>query len=348
MKSSAIVLFIICLCVGCDTSDFSDTSGEDLFFLENDKAIMPIRVMGNKASNTFMIFLHGGPGSNIVDARDFLDSSMGPIEQEVAMVYWDQRCAGSSQGNCDRKELSFDAYLSDLDKLIVLLQDQYGSDLEFYLMTHSFGGWLATVYLSDWDGQQAIKGWINVDGAFSAPMIFEASRQMLLETGSRQIAQGNNAVEWQEIISEIEALDLAVLDDKVTLNHLGYEAPQLMVDVDSINTIEVDANLATIFTSPGSQLAVLTNNLVTSASPFSEQVFSLDHSSKLANIDIPVLMLWGKYDFVVPPSTINDFERLVGSSDVTRVIFERSEHTPFATEPEEFARAVVAFLQAQQ
>ena len=310
---------------------------------------MPVRVMGNKASNRFVIFLHGGPGGNIVDGRDFLESSMGPIEEEVAMVYWDQRCAGSSQGNCNRHELSFDAYLSDLDKLIVLLQNQYGSDLEFYLMTHSFGGWLATVYLADWDQERNIQGWINIDGAFSAPLLFESAKDMILEVGSRQIAIGQNAEEWQEKIDEVEKLDLSLFDDKVAINGIGYEVPQLMEDVDSINAVHVDdVSLATIFTSPGSQLAVLTNNLVTEASGFNTEVFSLDHSSKLASIDLPILLLWGKYDFVVPPSTTQEFERLVGSTDVTKVIFERSErseHTPFVTEPQKFAEVVVEFFQ---
>ena len=344
MKSSLFVLIALLAFTGCDNADFSDASGEDLFFLQSDNAIMPVRVQGNKASNRFVIFLHGGPGGNIVDARDFLETALGPIEEEVAMVYWDQRCAGSSQGNCNRHELSFDTYLLDLDRLLVLLRDQYGDDLEFYLMTHSFGGWLATVYLSDWDEEHNIKGWMNMDGAFSAPLLFESSQKMIIEVGNRQIAQGNNVEAWQEAIQEIKPLDPSLFDDQVTINSLGYEVAQLMVDVDSVNTIEVDASLATIFTSPGSQLAIVTNNLVTEASPFNSEVFSLDHSDKLANIDIPIQLLWGKYDFVVPPSSMDEFERLVGSRDVTRVLFERSEHTPMATEPEKFADAVVDFL----
>ena len=92
----------------------------------------------------------------------------------------------------------------------------------------------------------------------------------------------------------------------------------------------------------------MANNLVTEASGFNSEVFGLDHSSKLANIDIPILLLWGKYDFVVPPSSTVAFERLVGSSDVTTVIFERSEHTPMVTEPEKFAETVVDFLKQNQ
>ena len=344
MKSTIYIILLFLTISGCDSGNFDDNSGEDLFFLKNENAIMPVRVMGNKASNRFVIFLHGGPGGNSVDSRDYIDTSMGPIEEEVAMVYWDQRCAGSSQGNCDRRNLSFDAYLNDLDQLLILLQDQYGSDLDFYLMTHSFGGWLATLYLSDRAHSGSIKGWINVDGAFSAPMIFEASRTMITDTGNRQIAQGNNVEKWQDLLDEVQQLDLSVLDDQGTLNELGYEAPQLMVDVDSINASEAQADLGTLFRSPGSQLAILTNNIITSLAPFSKDVFGLDHSSKLANINVPVLLAWGKYDFVVPPSTTLEFERLIGSTEVTKVIFERSEHTPFVTEPEKFAESVLAFL----
>ena len=339
-------LFIIALLfiAGCDHTEISDTSGEDLFFLKNDGAIMPVRVMGNKTSNRFVIFLHGGPGGNIIDARDFLAQSMEPIEEDVAMVYWDQRCAGSAQGNCNRRELSFEAYLQDLDALIVLLKHHYGEDLELYLMTHSFGGWLATLYLADWDQDEQIRGWINMDGAYSADFLVQETKKMLNEVGSRQIAQGFNVEKWQAMIEEANALDLATLDGRAALNTLAYEAPGLMVDVDSVNTPQITGNLATVFNSPGSPLAIVTNNLITETSPFVKEIFLMDHSAKLASINLPVLLLWGKYDFVVPPTSIQDFTSRVGSDDITAVLFERSEHTPMVTEPVKFSTAVRAFL----
>lgn len=344
MKKISLGLILFLLITGCDTASINSESGEDLFFLENDQAIMPVRVKGNKASKRFVIFLHGGPGGNIVDARDFLDKPMQPIEEHVAMVYWDQRCAGSSQGNCDRMKLSFNAYTEDLDKLIVLLEHHYGPDIELYLMTHSFGGWLATVYLAENNNQDRFSGWINMDGAYSAPFLFNASRDYLIEVGSRQIQQGNKISAWQSIIDEVNTLDLDTLDGKERLNTIGYEAPDLMAAVDSINGIDVKGNLSDLFKSPGSQLAVLANSVITANAPFSKEVFGTDDTERLQRITIPVLLLWGKYDFVVPPATINDFNLHIGSSQVESVIFQRSEHTPMATEPEAFAEAVVRFL----
>lgn len=343
-RSIPFIVFVCLLFIGCDTANFSETSGEDLFFLQNEKAIMPIRVQGNKASDKFVIFLHGGPGGNIVDARDYLGASMGPIEEQVAMVYWDQRCAGSSQGNCDRKELSFESYNADIAKLVILLEDQYGKDIKLYFMTHSFGGWLATVYLSASNNQNRFSGWINVDGSYNASLLFEATKDMITTVGNRQIGLGQNKDKWQKMINEINLLDLSFLEDQGILNGFAYDAPALMTDVDSVNVTQYSASLSTVFTSPGSLLANLTNNLITEASPFNSEVFQSNDSDKLANINLPVLLLWGKYDFVVPSATIDDFKAHIGSTEVSSVIFERSEHTPFVTEPAKFAEVVAGFF----
>ena len=197
-----LFLILIVIGAGCDTAGpanigFDNSAKEDLFFLQNDGAIMPIRVMGNKQSDRFVIFLHGGPGGNVVGARDFLAPSFAGIEEDVAMVYWDQRCAGASQGNCDNSELSFEAYSEDLDKVILLLEDHYGDNIDVFLMSHSFGGWLATMYLSDRQRHDRISGWIDIDGAFNAPMLFAAAREQILAVGARQVALGNSVDKWQ-------------------------------------------------------------------------------------------------------------------------------------------------------
>ena len=346
MKAIQVLSLVALLFVAaCDQSDFSDNSGEDLFFLEQAQAIMPVRVMGNKASNRFVIFLHGGPGGNIVDARDFLGRAFTPIEEVAAMVYWDQRCAGASQGNCDNQKLSFEAYNSDLNALIQVLQYQYGSDVEFYLLTHSFGGWFAADYLSSSVNHAKIRAWINMDGAHNAPLLFKESLKMMREVGHRQISLGSQVKAWTELIEEAEAADLDTFDGKVTLNSAGYLAANLMTEADSVNTYPADKiKLSTLLTSQGSPFANLMNNASTEGSPFNEALFSMDHSDKLQDITLPVLLLWGKYDFVVPPAMIEDFEAHIGSGEVEAVLFERSEHTPMVSEPEAFADAVVSFL----
>lgn len=112
-----------------------------------------------------------------------------------------------------------------------------------------------------------------------------------------------------------------------------------MVDVDSVNTPQISANLRDLFKSPRSQLAVLTNN-VTENSPFNDADFSMDSSANLKHITIPVLQLWGRYD----PISVEDFKMWVGSFQVDEMIFLGSE-APMVTEPMVFADAVLRFLE---
>ena len=95
MKYPIFFTMAIALLMGCQKEEISlSTAANDVFYLENNKAAMPIRVHGNTASKTFMMMVHGGPGGDaIVYRSDFVKSQ---VEPEFAVVYWDQRNGGAS------------------------------------------------------------------------------------------------------------------------------------------------------------------------------------------------------------------------------------------------------------
>ena len=73
------------------------TNVSETFYLDNNGASMRLLVEGNTASKTFLIFVHGGPGSSSYFYNtDYISQN---IENKYAVVYWDQRNAGGSQGN---------------------------------------------------------------------------------------------------------------------------------------------------------------------------------------------------------------------------------------------------------
>jgi len=61
MKNNPIFLTIVLFMTlsACEKDEF--LSDGDFFYLESKGAKMPIWVKGNKASKTFILFLHGGP-----------------------------------------------------------------------------------------------------------------------------------------------------------------------------------------------------------------------------------------------------------------------------------------------
>ena len=65
-------------------------------------------------------------------------------------------------------------------------------------------------------------------------------------------------------------------------------------------------------------------------------------TSRIPEIDVPTLLLWGKHDWVVP---LDVAERLLAALPRAQLeVMEDCGHMPEMEKPEEFAKAVVEFL----
>jgi proline iminopeptidase len=68
----------------------------------------------------------------------------------------------------------------------------------------------------------------------------------------------------------------------------------------------------------------------------------LDYGPRLAQIEVPTLILCGRHDPQYPPTCSEELAR--GISDAELIVFERSGHYPFLEEPAAFWSAVGIFL----
>jgi pimeloyl-ACP methyl ester carboxylesterase len=71
----------------------------------------------------------------------------------------------------------------------------------------------------------------------------------------------------------------------------------------------------------------------------------LDHSyrDELARIEVPVLIVWGRNDMLVPRGDAREYEELIGAN-ARRVMFEDTGHVPMIERPNEFNAAVAEFV----
>jgi pimeloyl-ACP methyl ester carboxylesterase len=332
------LIFIISAC-GRETLDFNV---KDHFFLENDGAVMPIFVNGNAQSKIFLIYLHGGPGSTSLEAFQNKNSPFTKLQTDYAVVNWEQRCSGASQGNCSN--LTISQYVEDLEKIIILLKNRYASDITIFLLGHSWGGSLGIKYLTTNTNQSNIKGWIEVGGGHDVPRIVTLEREMVNEIGSRQISQGNNINEWQTNISKTNSLNLLDVDDLFEMNRISVNCEQLMLKADSVNKKINNSYLNDYFFSPIDQQASNINNNQTFEF-IKNELAVLNLSNKLSQITIPTLLLWGKYDFRVPPKFAQEALTNYGSSKKELVVFDRSAHFVQWNEPELFYEKVKKFIE---
>lgn len=322
-----ILLSLVCTIQACNQSD--NCSFEENLRLRHKGADMPLWVRGNMGSGKILIFLHGGPGECALCLRDYFVD----IEKEIAVVYWDQRIAGSAAGNANPATLNYPQFAEDLEMVVRLLKKQY-PEHELYLLGHSFGVEVVWQFLTTGNLQQLVKACIALDGSYStydwlvqvrAWVMREAAAQGDTEALSYMQTQFISAdsmshVDWGAWYSRMFRLGANPTwpsDDK------GY-----------------DFNLW--FKSPHSQFSQV-NNTGQYDNYYTREIFRYDRRGLLKNITIPVALFWGAKDGIIPIElgyqTRQLFERPV---DFVR--FENSWHSAFHTENEKFSKSLLDFV----
>lgn len=338
MKNLILPICLL-LILSCQDDPFYDG---DFFFLVNKDAQMPVSVRGNKSSNVFILFLHGGPGGTALQKIGL--PAFDELEKSYAMVFWDQRGSGSSQGNSSDKNLTLGQFVEDLDKLIDLIRYKYNNP-KLFLMGHSWGGCLGTAYLADNQRQNKAKGWIEIDGAHNNPKADSLSLQWMINHASSQIAVNNNVDFWSYV------LDWYHENPNFTSNQIEHytfvsEAngyiydPLLKRDPEKFP----DYSFNYIFRSPANVTASLTNynNVIKNFI-----ISDIDLSAQMKNITIPSLIVWGEHDGIVPYLMASHAFTSLGTTNLNKSILtlSNSAHNGFYEEPEKFTDGVKTFIE---
>jgi len=325
------------LFIGCK-KEFKglSTNANEIFWVTNNGADMPVRVEGNTASRTIILIVHGGPGDGSLDYATYKTAR---LREKYAVAFWDQRNAGGAAGNNNLGQLSLPQMISDLEAVVKVLKFRYGGS-GIYLYAHSFGGLLAAGYLVKDSNQNQLKGWIDIDGAHSYPLCNTSSREMLIDTARSEINKGNYVSQWQTILNYCSSHDplssYAVSSQTEAYAHVAEE----YMGIKQVNFILPFAE------DPSDQLANYYNLYYTSAgNNFLESLESADYSNQLYKVKIPSLLLWGRYDFVVPPNVGQEAMGNLGASYKKLVLLSRSGHHPMETETDEVEDEIINFIE---
>jgi len=338
------IFFFITLLIlnGCQKEKITVSSNaSDAFYVDNAGASMRVLVQGNTASSTFILVIHGGPGlsSYFYDTK-YISNNLG---DKFAMVYWDQRNAGASQGTSNGGELHLDQMVEDLKKVIEVLKYRYGQNMSLFLLGHSFGSLIAADFITTADYQNMIKGFINVDGSHNYPLNDTLTREALLKEGNYQVSQNKNVEKWLPIISYCNSHtgNFSIEESQ----QLGSYASEAENYVDSINHINiVNQVLKYSITNKYPVTAILSNLLYSEDSNFNKELAIKQFSSSLNIVTIPVLLLFGKYDFTCPPDLGKNFYNHISSIDKRFVLSPQSGHNMILEDKKFFCNEVASFV----
>ena len=309
----------------------------DYFFLRNKGADMPVWVVGNKASGTFVIFLHGGPGNGgITQAITVADRA---LQQKYAFVYWDQRGSGTSEGNADPATFTTGQFVEDLGQLVDLVIAQY-HPAKLILLGHSWGGALGTAYLIEGRNKDRIRGWIEVDGGHDWKRANALGKAFVIDYANQQIQAGQQADFWRKAIrwyAENElterTLPVHVLLEQKAHGYVYDEATDTGADLPWTDLI---------FYSPLSLAGYFNFVQVENHMAF----IHTDYTPRLGQINTPTLVLWGRHDGLFPYPIAEETLANLGTDPARKrlVSFEKSAHSPAGEEPLKYVAAVEAFI----
>jgi proline iminopeptidase len=332
------------LALGASPLACSTYDGGEYFFVSNDGVTMPVWVKGNVDSGRFIVFLHGGPGDSgiLLGCADFFDE----IQERSAMVFFDQRVAGMSQGDPSVDDLNLDQMVDDLDVVIDVIRQRYDVE-QVALMGESWGGTLGTAYLVDESRQRKVSVWIDVDGDHDMPYDNELSRQWVMDTATARLEAGDEPERWRSVLDWYDAHPVITPD--LIVEHSGYVNEAGGYYYDPANEPEIPTDL--MFESPlsmftmGATMAALFAHIDT---PAGEALMSTDLSEEMGRLTIPTLLLWGRHDGAVPIAMGQDAYDRIGTDEADKelVIFEQSAHSPDIEETEAFNETVNRFLEA--
>lgn len=338
IQTLTIVLIALTI-LGLSSCSKDDDLGnlDETIMVRHEGADMPAYIYGNGSEKVFLLTLHGGPGGA---GLNFRGTAFDRIEDEYAVVYFDQRGSGMAQGSYSEEDVNIDVMAEDVLALVKALRLKYGEDVRFFLLGYSWGSTLGIATLLK--DQQAFLGWIQVDGPHSPRDMYVAYQNNFERVAAEQIQLENSIPFWESVNDLLEEIDpVFSRDDQTRLNSRAFQAEERLASDQVINSrgggsndVLFKYNLFTFFWNIQQVQSLLD----------SEIQGILSYTDRLHEITIPTLILWGKHDMVVPVSVAQEAFEHIGSSAKELVLFERSGHAPMATESVPFAEEVIGFM----
>jgi pimeloyl-ACP methyl ester carboxylesterase len=345
MKMPASFLCIVCSVLpwlsACEKEEYPFTS--DFFYVKNEGAEMPVWIRGNTDSNTFILWLHGGPGGSSLNTVGREPYFRNVLEPKYGVVYYDQRASGNAQGNIEESSLTISQFVEDLDKVVEVIRSKH-PQAKIFLAGHSWGAILGTTYLLQPENQQKITAWIEIDGLHNLQDVWQFRRRFVIDRAKAFIEQGESQSKWKPI------LDWCQANAAIETPEQRGQLYRYMIEAGGRNTYRKEngyseAQLGGIYDEPNHRNTIHKNRKNTETA-FNEEINNINLTSQLPRLTLPSLILWGKLDGVLPTELADSAYEALGTPEGRKhkFIFDKSGHYPMIDQPDLFVQELAQFV----
>jgi pimeloyl-ACP methyl ester carboxylesterase len=343
-----IMVFLLLTLLSCKKEEVSGPNVNHFFTVRNNGADLPVLVKGNTSGKTFLIYIHGGPETGAI-AESNEPGFWEKLREKYAMVYYDQRGIGMSNGNFDESTLTIEQYVDDLDKIISVLKNRYGNEIGVFLLGGSWGGYVGTAYISTANYQSKLKGWIEIGGAHNMQLIWKELPKQITHIARQQLSRHASVEEWNSLLHFSANFDTTAYTFDNWLNLIGqYTHITELLEKDR----ELDQRKVHVKVPVGVNVFTLwaNDNINKTGIKLLKKYYNTSLTPRLSTVMLPCRFFWGQYDCASPPALAYDAYNTIGTplKDKKVIIFDNAEHTILLTKPNELLHEIYLFVDAYQ
>ncbi|WP_078010824.1 alpha/beta fold hydrolase [Hymenobacter sp. CRA2] len=252
------------------------------------------------------VFVHGGPG-----AGSYSFEALGGrgLEKDLQMIYLDQRGSGQSASD-PAGNYSLERQVQDLEELRQQLKLE-----RWVLMSHSFGGTIATQYAAK--HPERVQALILVNSILNLPATMETTATYGY---SLLPAEGRPPLDPAMPLPQRWGMVMGLLGQQKLMGKLMYVS-----DTAAARASQVVRSVPA--------------NRDFGQAVFKQPEYLQDFTPASASLRMPVLVISGKDDYVTGPEHYKSFR-----FPNQQVVVLPGKHYPFLENPREFQQAVAAFV----
>ncbi len=283
-------------------------------------------IRGRDVSNPVLLWVHGGPG--MPDYFLTQDYPTG-LEDLLTIVWWDQRGAGLSyHSGIPADSMTIDQYVEDTLSVTDYLRDRFGQD-RIYLLGHSWGSLIA------------------VQAAARSPKRYAAylgMAQVVHQLESEKLAYDHMLAAYRErgdakMVRKLEAAPVTMTGGTpqsylnvrdAAMHRLGVGTTHDMGSV--ISGIFLRSLRFRGYTA-GEKIALWRGRRFSRGFGLWEQLIRIDLRETVPELQVPVYLLEGKYDYTAVTSLARDYLGKLRAPVKKFYLFEHSAHSPLLEEP---------------
>lgn len=293
-----------------------------------------VLIRGRDRTAPLLVFIHGGPGYSAMPFNRLLNAG---LENDFVFVNWDQRGTGNSFAAAkDRRTLTLDQIVADLDDLIDTLRAEFEQD-RVLLIGHSWGSVVGLEYLAGHPEKVAI--YIGV---------------AQVTDGAKSDAEG-----YQWALDRARAQDRPDLASKLerigpppygSLKEMWAER-RVLTQLGGVWRNDPHSGLYYFlrylsvpeFSWPGFINIARGGNL--SMQALNKPLFTYDAFSRHPTLEVPIVLMEGVHDQIQSPRLAETYLDRLEAPRKELIWFDQSAHMPHWEEPDRFHEEVrrVAF-----